>query len=110
MNEHETTVQFAAEDIEKNKVMAALAYFIFFLPLITCPDSPFGKFHANQGLVLLLTSIAGSIVLSIIPIIGWILLPLFGLAVFIFGVIGLVGALNGGSKKLPVIGKFVIIK
>ena len=39
------------KDIEDNKVIAALAYIIFFLPLIVAKDSEFGKFHANQGLI-----------------------------------------------------------
>jgi len=38
---------YTAEDIEKNKTMAGLSYFIFFLPLIACPDSKYAKFHAN---------------------------------------------------------------
>ncbi len=40
-------LDFSAEDIEKNKTMAGLAYLIFFLPLIASPDSAFAKFHAN---------------------------------------------------------------
>lgn len=110
MNEQEGISQFTAEDIEKNKVMAALAYLVFFLPLIACPESPFGKYHANQGLLLLITSFIGGIVLGIIPIIGWILLPFFYIAVFILALMGLIGALNGKAKELPVIGKYSIIK
>lgn len=110
MSEQENTNLFTKEDIEKNKVISALAYFIFFLPLIVCSDSPYGKFHANQGLLLLITSIAGSVVLGIIPVIGWVILPFFSLAVFIFGIIGLINALNGKSKELPIIGKYRIIK
>lgn len=110
MSEHETENLFTTEDIEKNKVISALAYIIFFLPLIVCPESPFGKFHANQGLLLLITGFAGSIVLGIIPVLGWIILPFFSLAVFIFGIMGLVGALNGKAKELPIIGKYRIIK
>ena len=101
---------YTAEDIEKNKVISGLAYIIFFLPLIVCPSSPFGKFHANQGLLLLITSVLGSIILSIIPFIGWILLPLFSLAIFVFVIIGLVSAINGKAQQLPVIGKYRILK
>lgn len=68
-------MDFDPADIEKNKTMAGLAYILFFLPLVASPDSPFGRFHANQGLVLLLFALIGSFVLSIIPIIGWFLLP-----------------------------------
>jgi uncharacterized membrane protein len=60
-------------------------------------------------LLLLILGAVGSIVLSIIPIIGWIILPLFSLTVFIIGLMGLVGALNGKTKELPVIGKYIII-
>ena len=106
----EIVIVISAADIEKNKVVAALAYIIFFLPLMVCPESPFGKFHANQGLVLLIVGIAGSIVLGFIPIIGWIILPLFSLFLLIIGIIGLVGALNGKAKELPLMGKFKILK
>ena len=37
-----------AEDIEKNKVMAGLSYILFFLPLIACPESKYGRFHATR--------------------------------------------------------------
>jgi uncharacterized membrane protein len=101
---------YTSDDIEKNKVISALAYFIFFLPLIASPDSPFGKFHANQGLILLIVGVVGSTVLTIIPIIGWLLLPLFSLAVFVFAVLGLINALNGQAKELPIIGSYKILK
>lgn len=101
--------EFTQEDIEDNKVMAALAYILFFLPLIVCPESAYGKFHANQGLVLLIVSVAGSIVLgiisAIIPFIGWIVQLIFSLAVLAFAILGIVNALNGKANKLPLIGR-----
>ena len=102
---------FAPEDIEKNKVMAGLAYILFFLPLVACPDSRFGRFHANQGLLLLILSVGGSIISSIIPILGWfILAPILCVVVLVFAIMGLVNGLNGKAKELPLIGKFRIIK
>jgi len=101
--------EFTDDDIFKNKTVAALAYLIFFLPLIAAPDSKFGKFHANQGLVLLLATIAGNIILGIIPILGWILIPIFGLAIFIIAVLALVNTLNGYAKKIPLIGDINLI-
>ena len=97
-------------DIEQNKTMAGLAYFIFFLPLLTCPDSQYGKFHANQGLLLLILGFAGSFILGIIPIIGWILLPFFGIGVFVLVIMGLINGLGGKVKELPLIGKYRLIK
>lgn len=104
------TITFEADDIQKNKIMAGLAYLLFFLPLIVCPDSKFGKFHANQGLLLLILAVAGNVILGMIPFLGWILLPIFGILVLVFGIIGLINGLNGKAKELPVIGKFRIIK
>jgi uncharacterized membrane protein len=110
MNGQQTKTLFTAEDIAKNKVISALAYLIFFLPLIVCPDSPFGRFHANQGLLLLIAGIGGSVILAVIPIISLILLPFFSLAVFIFAVIGLTGALSGKARDLPLIGRYRLLK
>ncbi|MCQ6562375.1 DUF4870 domain-containing protein [Paenibacillus mendelii] len=97
-------------DVQTNKVMAILAYILFFLPLLAAKDSPFAMYHANQGLVLLLASVAVNIVLSIIPIIGWILLPFANLAVLVFVIIGMVNAANGRMKPLPLIGTVSILK
>jgi uncharacterized membrane protein len=52
----------------------------------------------------------GSVVLSIIPIIGWMLLPIFALGVFILGVMGLINGFTGKGKALPIIGKYQLIK
>lgn len=101
---------FLKEDIEKNKTVAGLAYILFFLPLLVCPDSKFGRFHANQGLLLLIVSIAGSFILSIVPFIGWVLLPFFSIAVMIVAIIALVNAMNGKAKELPICGKFRLLK
>lgn len=100
---------FAPGDIEQNKTMAGLAYIIFFLPLLACPDSKFGRYHANQGLLLLILGLGGSIVLTIIPIIGWLLLPIFGLGVFALAVLGLINGFGGKAKELPIIGKFRLL-
>ncbi|NLZ83941.1 MAG: hypothetical protein GX915_09780 [Clostridiales bacterium] len=101
---------YTAEDIEKGKTMAGLAYLLFFLPLVACPESKYGRFHANQSLILLITAIAGNIILGLIPIIGWMLLPVFGIAVMVFAVMGLINGFWGKAKELPLIGKFTILK
>lgn len=108
-NNVNTTV--SRDDAEKNKVVAALAYIIFFIPLLVDQKSEFGRFHANQGLVLLLLGIAISIVGSIIPFIGWfVILPLGGLLCLVFAIIGIINAINLKMKELPLIGAIKIIK
>ena len=102
--------EYTAEDIQKNKTMAGLAYIIFFLPLIACPNSKFGRFHANQSLILLILSIAGNIIFNLIPVIGGILLSVLWIVVLVFAIMGLLNGLNGKVKELPYIGKFTILK
>ncbi len=102
---------FDQADIEKNKTMAGLAYILFFLPLVACPDSPFGRFHANQGLLLLILAIAGNLILGLVPVLGLLLLaPLYSIFVLVLLLIGLLNGLNGRAKELPLIGKFRLIK
>lgn len=101
---------YTAEDIEKGKTMAGLSYLLFFLPLVVCPESKYAKFHANQALLLLIAAIAGNIILSIIPIVGWMLIPIFGICILVLGVMGLINGFGGKAKRLPIIGKFTLIK
>lgn len=106
----EQTDSFEQPDIDSNKTIAGLAYLIFFLPLLVCPQSKYARFHANQALLLLIVAIGGNIILGIIPIIGWILIPLFALAIFILAIMGLINGFRGKAKRLPVLGKFDILK
>ncbi len=95
---------------EKNKGIAALAYLIFFLPLLICKDDEFAMFHANQGLLLLIFGIGISIVLGFIPILGWILLLFYPIVAFAFFIIGVMNALKSEKKQLPLIGGITILK
>ena len=90
---------FDQSDVEQNKTMvllsAILQIFIpilFFLPLVCCQNSSYGKFYANQGLLILLLYIASSVVL-VIPILGWIAGPIIGIANLVFAI------MNGGKRK-----------
>lgn len=96
-------------DVEKNKTMAILAYFIFFLPLITdAKNSPFAKFHANQSLMILLATIAVQVLGTILAIvtfgIGGLLIPFAMIVIFVFWIMGIINASNGKVKELPLIG------
>jgi uncharacterized membrane protein len=46
----------------------------------------------------------GHIVLSFIPILGWILMPFFALAIFILAVVAAVKAYGNTKWMVPVIG------
>lgn len=98
-------------DIEQHKVMAILAYILFFIPLLAAKESRFATYHANQGLILFLAAVIINVVGGIIPIIGWlIIIPIGNLAVLIFAILGIIKAAGGKMAALPLIGKFNLIK
>ena len=117
LNTEDQTSQYDVADIQANTVWGGLAYVLFFLPLIGCPKSSYGKFHANQALLLVIAGIALSIVVGIagfIPFfIGDILEFVLGLvrtiALLGLGIIGLINGFTGKVKQLPLIGGLVTI-
>ena len=87
------TKLYSKEDIENNTVMAVLAYIIFLIPLLAAKDSPYAKYHTNQGIVLFLTAVIINIIGSIIPIIGWFLVLTIGNAfVLILAIMGIINS------------------
>ena len=89
-----------------DRLMAGLAYIIFFLPMLMNPRTEYGMFHAKQGLVLLIASILGNVILGFIPIFGWMILPFYNLVILVLVILGLINGLNGKQVELPVIGQF----
>ncbi len=121
-NTADTTADYDANDIAQNKAMGILAYFgpLCFIPMFAAKGSKFARFHANQGLVLLIACVAWSIAYgilnAIILAISWRLyfisdiIGLVSLVFLILAVIGIINAANGKAKELPVIGKIKILK
>ena len=107
-------IQADPNDAEQNKGMAIIAYLLFFVPLLTGDHkkSPFVMYHTNQGLILFLFSVGGSIVSSILMfiLIGILLMFVVGIASLVFFVIGVINVVNGRMKPLPLIGRFEILK
>lgn len=111
------TFRFDPADIEANKWVCALSYLsiLFFLPLVVCPNSKYGKFHANQALVLLIFSVAGSAVFGALKhvfLIGWlagIAGALYSVLIVILMILGIVNVIQGKAKELPGIGKIRLI-
>lgn len=106
-------VQTSGNDAQDNKVMAILAYIIFLVPLLAAKDSPFARYHTNQGLVLFICAFAAGIVLGILifiipflALISWIL----NLGVLALMIIGIINASKGEMKPLPLIGSIQILK
>ena len=85
-----------------------------------CPKcgAPVGGTQQNaQGFVLFLFGIAVSLatfIISIIPVVGWILGPIIGFVASVFELIlmimGIINAAQGQAKELPLIGKIILLK
>ena len=120
----DTTSYYSRSDIEGNKLMAVLSYLgiLVLIPILAAKDSAFAKFHATQGLNLLIVSVAWSIVSGIIgAILGaigvtfltvlWSIITwLVSIVIFLTMVIGIINAAQGKAKELPIIGGFRILK
>lgn len=122
-NTADTTAEFDPADIASNKAMAILSYFglLVLIPLLAAKNSRFARFHANQGLIMLIAGVVGTIaqrvlglVLKYIPYIGGVLAGLIGFAIsavlLVLAVLGIINAAQGKAKELPVIGKFRLLK
>ena len=111
----DTTAEYSKEEIEKNKVVCGLAYIpiLFWLPLVAgTKGSKYCKFHANQGLLLLIVGVVFAvigIVLGLIPILGTIISILTSLIELGYFLFGLINTIMGKSKELPFIGGIKII-
>lgn len=125
----DSTAEFDSADIQSNKVMAILSYIclLVLVPVFAAKDSKYARFHATQGFNIALIEVAAWILQAIIgAIIGGLAYSAFGLAVTLSGffslvfsliniacgilsIIGIVNAVQGTAKKLPVIGQFDIL-
>ena len=113
---------FSAQDAKQNKVMAILAYLgiLVLVPIFTAKESRFARFHANQGLILLICEAAYTVIYRIVSTILNEISSAFSLVSALLGlvsvlflvlvIIGIVNAAGGKMKKLPVIGDFRILK
>ena len=72
-------------------------------------DKEGAKFHLNQALVIWIANLACS-VLSVIPVIGWIVGFVGGIFIFVCWVMGLIYAIKEEEKEVPLIGKIQILK
>ena len=91
-----------------DNVAGLLAYLfipaIIFLVLEPFNKNKFVRFHAFQGLFLGLTSIVGHMVLAIIPVLGWMMMPVLSLIILVLAIFGAVKAYQNQKWQIPVIG------
>ncbi|MEI3528093.1 MAG: DUF4870 domain-containing protein [Christensenellales bacterium] len=138
MEEKDNIVDVESEVIEEKKVdntgnsnqndqsntilFSILSYIgiLWLIPLLVEKNDKVVRFHVNQGIVLFIFDIIGSIAVGIlsaifvfIPVIsflGVVIASLFGILCFVLMIIGIVNAANKSEKPLPIIGKFQVLK
>lgn len=102
------------EDAQDHKIHGILAYIgiLVVIPIFGAPDSPFARFHANQGLVLFLSNIILTILVAFlngIPFIGTIY-SVARLGILVLMVMGIISAVKCEKKELPLIGNIHLLK
>lgn len=111
------------QDIKDNKIFAILAYIgiLVLIPILAAPQSKYARFHANQGLILLIFYIAYKVATGVVTSIFYLLNPglgfafkyLFYLCELVFlalMVLGIVYAGTDKAKSLPIIGGIHLLK
>ncbi len=113
--------EFQVEDIEQNKLLAVLSYFslLVILPIFLAKESKYARFHANQGLILMIVTMGWQFASSMLSLafsrFWWqmrFILPFIGIVyilLLVLFVMGVANALSGKAKELPLIGKFRIL-
>lgn len=117
------TAEYDREDILETKYLNILSYLsiLLLIPLFVKKNSGFTKFHCNQGLVLLIASVAYGLLQALFAGVIGLVFPPFGVILnIIFGlgslvllaacVLGIYYAATGKAKELPYIGSFSILK
>jgi uncharacterized membrane protein len=128
-NLQDKTADYSKEEIENGKLMALLSYIgiLALIPYFAEKENKYVRFHAIQGLNLLIINLVVSAasfvvaivatVLFIIPIIGWILgfllylvIGLVPVGLFVISILGIVYSLQGNAKELPIVNQIKFIK
>jgi uncharacterized membrane protein len=123
------TAKFDKSEIESGKGMAILSYIIALIPFFAEKKNKYVRYHAVQGMNILIVAVAWVVLstiisnliymalcgtslwgcLSSVSIVG-IIINLVSLAIGVLNIIGLVYAATGQAKEVPLLGKVKIIK
>ena len=98
----------AAAAATEDRTVAILSYitligFIAAIFMHQNHKTPLGAFHLRQVLGMVLTS-AASAVFWVVPILGWIVWFLVVIGVFVLWLLGLLAALKGDMRPVPILG------
>ena len=100
----------AAPAAKEDTTVALLAYitiigFIIAIIMHSSKKTVLGSYHLRQALGLFLTGFCAAVALACIPVVGWMLIPFVTLGILVLAIIGLIAAINGQQKPLPLLGE-----
>lgn len=108
--EKQTEMQNVKSNHDEGKTTAIIAY-ITIIGLIIAfvknnkEEDPFASFHIRQMLGISVTGLALTFI-NIIPILGTIISLIGILLIIILWIVGLISAVNGEEKKVPILGAY----
>lgn len=100
----------AAAATTEDRTVAIVAYvtllgFIAAIFMHQSNKTRLGAYHLRQVLGLALTGVAGS-VCAVVPILGWIVWFLVTIVLFVLWLLGLVAAIKGEMRPVPLLGEY----
>ncbi|WP_026451688.1 DUF4870 domain-containing protein [Aequorivita capsosiphonis] len=112
-NETNTPTQKTTEEptsiIEQGKTIAIISYITIFGLLIAFimnndKKNTFAAYHIRQCIGLVSVGLA-SYIIGKIPFVGWLISLLVGIFLLVLWIIGLIAAINGEKKPVPILGE-----
>jgi uncharacterized membrane protein len=102
------------KEVEEGRTFAILSYALslialpFFLVPLIMRNNEFSLYHAKQCLLLWLAGIVVSVAAAPLMLIcvGVILVPAAGIFLLVLGIMGLINAIKGEQKPVPLVGKY----
>ncbi len=93
---------------KKTTGIVAYITWVGWIIAIVAGDREGARFHLNQALTVNLFSLL-VLALRFIPFVGWILSGLWSVCILILGLLGLVYAVNGEDRPVPLLGHIHIL-
>lgn len=96
---------------DESKTWAFLGVFLgvigFVIVLLAKKKDEYAMYYGKQGLVLFIVAVAVMIVgwiIGMIPFFGWMIYRLLSLGILVLWIIGIIYALSGEKKEIPLVG------
>ena len=107
----DTTADFAQDDVRRNRWISIPAYLppLFLIPLLARKESAYARYHANQGILLLVFQLI-ALLLFLVPVVGKFACAVLLVISAAMSIYGMINAARGKAKELPFVGRYRVLK